>query len=90
MVQKKIRSRESALDSNNDALFREAEKLARDQKILFHRWTLDRGDPQRAGATSLNESSVIRDADPSVSFLDHLADRLAPVVVREKTDGQPR
>jgi CheY-like chemotaxis protein len=90
MVQNKIRSRESALDSNNDALFREAEKLARDQKILFHRWTLDRGDPQRAGATSLNESSVIRDADPSVSFLDHLADRLAPVVVREKTDGQPR
>ncbi|MBK8871458.1 MAG: response regulator transcription factor [Elusimicrobia bacterium] len=90
MVHRKIRSRENTSDPNNDALFKEAEKLTRDQKIIFHRWMLDRGDLKISGSARLNDPYMVRDADPVASFLDRLVDRLAPVVVREKTDGQPR
>lgn len=90
MVHQKIQSHENSLDSNNDVLFREAEKVARDQKIMFHRWTLDRGNPPQVGSTTLNESSVIRDAAPDVSLLSRLVDRLAPVVLREKSGGPSR
>lgn len=90
MIRRKICPPNPVLDSGNEGLFKEAEKMARDQKIVLHRWVLEREEINREGSTELGQLNVIQDADPAASLLGRLVDRLAPVVTRVKADGQPR